>query len=127
MAFIPRIPGLLRRGDQAAVAGLVVLGAAGVLVWLVVQGGTRRMGDAERPEPKTVRFQVDVNTADAVEWNQLPGVGDKLAGRIVEYRRDHGPFRSVEDLRRVSGIGAKTLDKFRPYLKPIGEDVTPER
>jgi competence protein ComEA len=46
---------------------------------------------------------------------RLPGVGRILAGRIVE-ARERQPFRSADDLRRVSGIGAKTLDKIRPHV-----------
>jgi competence protein ComEA len=122
MPFRPRFPELLRRNDQAAAAGLVVLGAAIVVGWLAVQDGThRRLSEAERSELKTARFQVDVNAADEVELKQLPGVGKALARRIVENRRTLGPFRSVEDLCRVPGIGPKTLEKLRPYLQPVGE------
>ncbi|GAB3983324.1 hypothetical protein GCM10029978_089680 [Actinoallomurus acanthiterrae] len=49
---------------------------------------------------------VDLNTASAAQLDQLPGVGPVLAQRIVDYRTQHGPFRSVEELRQVSGIGA---------------------
>jgi competence protein ComEA len=119
MLFRPRFPVLLRRNDQAAAAGLALLGVAAVVGWLAVQGGTQgRMAEADRPEPKSVRFQIDVNAAYEVQWNQLPGVGETLARRIVEDRRQRGPFRTVEDLRRVQGIGPKTLEKLRPYLQP---------
>ncbi|WP_433183900.1 helix-hairpin-helix domain-containing protein [Actinoallomurus sp. CA-150999] len=49
---------------------------------------------------------VDLNTASAAQLDQLPGVGPVLAQRIVDYRAQHGPFRSVDELRQVSGIGA---------------------
>ncbi len=68
------------------------------------------------PQPAAYVFQVDVNAATWIEWAQLDGIGEKLAKRIVADRADHGPFQSVEDLRRVKGIGAKTLDKMRPHL-----------
>ena len=62
---------------------------------------------------------VDMNRASREELQGLPGIGPTLAQRIVEAR----PFRSVEDLRRVRGIGPKTLEKLRP-LVGIGEDAS---
>lgn len=50
---------------------------------------------------------LDLNLATAEQLEQLPGVGPVLAGRIVEYRTEHGGFRSVEQLHEVSGIGPK--------------------
>jgi competence protein ComEA len=49
---------------------------------------------------------IDLNTAGAAQLDQLPGVGPVLAQRIVDYRTQHGGFRSVDELRQVSGIGA---------------------
>jgi len=46
----------------------------------------------------------------------LPGVGPVVAGRIVSYRQTVGPFRRVEDLQQVKGIGEKTFDRIKPYL-----------
>jgi competence protein ComEA len=58
---------------------------------------------------------VDVNKATAEELQRLPGIGPTLAARIVEKRKT-APFKSADDLRRVSGIGPKTLDKLRPHV-----------
>lgn len=55
---------------------------------------------------------LDLNAASAEELAGLPGIGEVLAGRIVEYRREHGPFGTVEDLARVSGIGEKKLTEL---------------
>jgi len=55
---------------------------------------------------------LDINRATEQELQQLPGIGPTLARRIIQAR----PFRTVEDLRRVRGIGAKTLDKLRPLV-----------
>ncbi|NPD30322.1 ComEA family DNA-binding protein [Eggerthellaceae bacterium zg-1084] len=57
---------------------------------------------------------VNVNTASEEALQQLPGVGPALAKRIVEYRRQHGPFARIEDLRGVSGVGDKVLARMRP-------------
>jgi competence protein ComEA len=114
-----RFPEFLRRTDQAAVAVLLLWGATVVMAWLAVQSGfSRWMTEADRPEPKVVRFQVDVNTAEYSELIQLPGVGEKLAQKIMEEREVRGPFQEVEDLRSVRGIGPKSLEKLRPFLRP---------
>ena len=60
-------------------------------------------------------LQVDINTDSWVELSQLDGIGPALAHRIVELRRTHGPFDSVEDLQQVSGIGPATVEKLRPF------------
>lgn len=56
---------------------------------------------------------VNVNTASQAELEQLPGIGPGRAQAIVEERTAHGPFRSLEDLGRVKGIGAKTLAELK--------------
>lgn len=53
---------------------------------------------------------VDLNTADAAELTLLPGVGPRLAERIVENRSALGPFASVDELQRVPGIGPRTVE-----------------
>jgi len=62
-------------------------------------------------------FRIDVNNATWVEWMQLPEIGEVLARQIVEDRKQHGPFASVEELQRVKGIGAVKMEKIRPFLK----------
>ncbi|MGD0898393.1 MAG: helix-hairpin-helix domain-containing protein [Thermoguttaceae bacterium] len=111
---------LLRRADQAGIAVLVAAGLAATVGWWVCQGGWRgRLIEVEQGEPQTAAFQVDINGADWPELVQLPGVGKNLAQRIVESRRTQGPFVDHEDLRRVRGIGPKTLENIRPYLRPM--------
>jgi competence ComEA-like helix-hairpin-helix protein len=65
---------------------------------------------------RPIDFRLDLNQANKFELVQLPGVGTKLAETIVEYRRANGDFRSIDDLREVSGVGPATLDGLRPYL-----------
>jgi competence ComEA-like helix-hairpin-helix protein len=60
---------------------------------------------------------VYVNLADSTKLRALPGVGKVMAGRILELRRNQGPFHSPEDLLQVPGIGPKTLAKMRPLLR----------
>lgn len=56
--------------------------------------------------------KLDLNTATAAEFEELPGVGPVLAGRIVDWREQHGPFVEVGQLREVSGIGEKTFQSL---------------
>ena len=64
---------------------------------------------------KKVTFPVNINTASKKELDALPGIGEKLAQRIIDYRSANGPFQSVDDLIKVKGIGEKTLEKIKPY------------
>jgi competence protein ComEA len=65
---------------------------------------------------RTLRVPIDPNNASEAELRALPGVGPALARRIVESRRDHGPFGAVEELRRVRGVGPQTLARLRGRL-----------
>jgi competence protein ComEA len=60
--------------------------------------------------------KIDINRAEPWLLEALPGIGETLAQRIVVYRSENGPFRIVEDLLRVSGIGQGTLDKIKDYI-----------
>src|SRR2546428_1782350 len=59
---------------------------------------------------------VNINTATESELEALSGVGPVLAAAIIQYRTDHGPFHSVDDLVDVSGIGPATLEELRPQV-----------
>jgi competence protein ComEA len=60
--------------------------------------------------------KVNINTATAAQLSELPGVGEKLAARIVEFRTKQGPFKSTQELMNVKGIGEKNLQKLQQYL-----------
>ena len=62
--------------------------------------------------PATVA-RLDINRATVEELQHLPGIGEVLARRVVERRTVHGPFRTVEELREVKGIGARRLEQLR--------------
>jgi competence protein ComEA len=59
---------------------------------------------------------VSLNHATPEQLDTLPGVGPTLAQRIIAYRQAHGSFRSLDQLRQVSGIGARTYDEMKPLL-----------
>jgi competence ComEA-like helix-hairpin-helix protein len=60
--------------------------------------------------------RVDLNQASALELQKVPGIGPVTAQRIIDKRREQ-PFQQVEDLRGVPGIGAKTLEKLKPFVR----------
>lgn len=64
---------------------------------------------------------IDVNTADAKTLETLNGVGPAKAAAIVEYRTKNGPFKTVDDLEKVPGIGAATISKNKDSLSVGGK------
>ncbi|MEE9218830.1 MAG: ComEA family DNA-binding protein [Acidobacteriota bacterium] len=64
--------------------------------------------------------RLDVNKASAQELEALPYVGPALAQRIVDFREAHGPFKSVDDLLKVQGIGEKILARLRSRVTVSG-------
>jgi competence protein ComEA len=65
-------------------------------------------------KPPPVR--TNLNTATAEQLQRLPRIGPALAGRILEYRRQHGGFRSAAELTEVRGIGDKTMERLAPWV-----------
>jgi competence protein ComEA len=59
---------------------------------------------------------VNLNTASAGDLEALPGIGAKTAARIVEYRQKNGPFKKVEELMNVRGVGEKNFLKLKPQI-----------
>jgi competence protein ComEA len=111
---------VLRRMDQAVVAALVALALVGTGVYWVVQGGPRgELIEIDRAEPLSARYLVDINKAEWPELAELPDIGETMARRIVDSRKSVGAFQDHNDLRRVRGIGPRTLEKMKPYLLPM--------
>ena len=57
-------------------------------------------------------YRININTAKTEDLTLLPGIGEELAKRIVEYRDKHGKYNSLEDLLNVKGVGYSTLNKI---------------
>ncbi|MGD0383935.1 MAG: helix-hairpin-helix domain-containing protein [Thermoguttaceae bacterium] len=116
-------PWSLRRADQSVVAVLVLLALAAIGGWWISKSSPgNRLAEADQAQQRTARFQVDINTADESELNQLPGIGDTRARRIIETRQTAGPFAEPDDLRNVKSIGPKIMERIRPYLPPLSKE-----
>ena len=90
---------------------LMVLLAMGTVVPLQAVSTAKAGTQASSDNP------VDLNKANVESLATVPGIGKVTAERIVQWREANGPFRRVEDLMKVKGIGDKTFDKLRPYIK----------
>jgi competence protein ComEA len=92
----------------------VATGLALAMAALLVSGTAMAAG---KPAPTA---KVNINTANVDQLTTLPGVGPKLASRIVEYRQKSGSFRSTQELMNVQGIGEKNFAKIEAWLS-VGE------
>ena len=72
----------------------------------------------QTPAPPTAR--VNVNTASEAELDTVPGIGPALAQRIIAHREQHGPFRSVDGLQEVRGIGPRSIERMAPAVTVTG-------
>jgi competence ComEA-like helix-hairpin-helix protein len=116
---------LLPPASQPLIACIVAACLAAGAAWFIAAGGLEgRLVHHDSAPAGDSRFTVNVNTAHETELAQLPGLGATMARRIADHRREHGPFRSIDGLLDVPGIGPATLALMRPYLRPI-RNATP--
>ena len=79
-------------------------------------------------EPLTIQekmlfgFPLPMNQFSAQDWEAFPHVGPKLAQKIVDYQRRKGPFKNLEELLEVPGVGPKTLESMAPFLRREASD-----
>lgn len=71
-------------------------------------------------QPKAGPSKVNINTASVAELQNLPRIGPKVAQRIVDYRTQNGPFKKIEDIMKVRGIGEKVFDQIKDLIT-VGE------
>ncbi len=76
-----------------------------------------RSSSSSSKAAKPAARSISLNTATASELDRLPGVGPATAAKILEYRREHGGFSSVDELLAVRGIGPKKLADIKPFVR----------
>ena len=97
--------------------------AALLVILLTTQAGPRSLPNprnADGQATKAFDRVIDINRASPEDFEKLPGIGPELARRIVTFREKHGPFRRVEDLLAIRGIGNKKWKLIRANLR-VGE------
>jgi competence protein ComEA len=82
----------------------------------ISKGGVYQLGRMNGRQLLTLGLAIDLNQATQNDLEALPGIGPVIAGRIIDYRQKHGPFKRIDDLEQVSGIGPKKLAQIKPYL-----------
>lgn len=99
--------------------------AALVAAILVLLAGTAlASAQAQAPSKTPAVAVLNINTATADQLDALPGIGAKMAARIVEYRQKNGAFKKVEDLMNIRGIGEKNFLKLKPLIT-VGAKAAP--
>jgi competence protein ComEA len=83
--------------------------------------------EAPKEAPREVTKRVNINSADSSQLSMLPRVGPSVADRIVDFRKDNGPFKKPEDLMLVQGIGEKTFQLIKPYVATSGDTTLKEK
>lgn len=73
--------------------------------------------------PVVLAEMVNINTADVATLDSLDGIGEKKAEAIVAYRTEHGEFKTLEDLKEVSGIGDKLFDNIKDNISLVDADT----
>lgn len=108
--------------QQRALIALTVTGLASLTLWLTLS--RQELVDFFYPPEQTIHFNLDINSAPQSELSLLPGIGPAMASRIIESREQRGPFKSVDDITRVPGIGEITLQDMRPFIRTIPDHLT---
>jgi len=85
---------------------------------LIASLGLTAFGQSNGAAPSGV---VNINTADVAQLSLLPRVGARAAQRIVDYRKEHGPFQKATDLMQVKGFGDKTFERLSAYITIEGK------
>jgi competence protein ComEA len=99
-----------------------ILGALLVALTVIVLPAVAHQQPDASAAKASASAPVNLNTATAAQLEALPGIGAKVAERIVEYRQKNGGFKKVEDLMNVRGVGEKSFLKLKPLIT-----VTPPR
>lgn len=90
--------------------------AENVVVFNTSESNRRLENGYPARSEKLITGKIDLNQAKIEDLIKLPRVGPVMARRIIEYRQVNGPFKRIEELKKVKGIGQKTFEKISPYI-----------
>ena len=83
---------------------------------MVVSSSAAEKAAKAAPEKPVLSGKININTANTEQLEILPRIGTKTAQSIIEYRTQNGPFKKIEDITSVKGIGEKTLEELKGYI-----------
>lgn len=95
------------------IAAAVALASLAVLTPVVAAQSKSPAPSSAKPP---VTGTININTASATDLQRLPGIGAKTATRVIEYRQKNGPFKKVEELMNVRGVGEKNFLKLKNQI-----------
>lgn len=112
--------------SESKVLATILAGILALLILEIIVSRWRgESARVERAPEHELDYRLDVNQATLGELVHLPGIGPALAERILADRAENGPFRNLDDLGRIRGIGAVKLADIAPYLVWPNEAATP--
>ncbi len=88
----------------------IMIGAKGEASGSAGSGGETNASNYEE------EGKININTADSVQLQSIPGIGPSKAERIIEYRQSNGRFKTIDDIKNISGIGNKTFESIKEYI-----------
>ncbi|HEV8059220.1 MAG TPA: DUF655 domain-containing protein [Gemmataceae bacterium] len=102
---------------------------ASIFITLLIVKGHTQLTSSSRPleldSDIPLQFRIDLNEADRTSLLQIPGIGEAMAERILSFRQANGPFRNLQQLLEIHGIGASTLERLRPWIEVKGAPPAP--
>jgi len=98
----------------------------GAVTAALLLSASLRAAESEAPAP-AAGGKINSNQASAAQLVFLPRIGEKVAGRIVDYRKEHGSFSRPEELMEVKGIGEKLFLVLKPYVTVSGPTTATEK
>lgn len=113
----------LKRSDQLVLGVVLIFCVAlTIIYWIRLSAWGQEVVEIDRQQSETLNYQIDINSATWVELSLLEGIGETIALRIVEDRKQNGFYQIVDDLQRVRGIGKKTIKKLRGNAQVVLEE-----
>jgi len=102
---------------EGLMRSLLTLAVSTLLVFAHMDAAAQQQKSGGRASAKTsTTAVVNINTASSAELEALPGIGAKTADRIIEYRQKNGPFKKIEELMNVRGVGEKNFLKLKNQI-----------
>lgn len=89
----------------------------GEKIYIPYQGEENEESVSEADESGKKETQININTAGITELTQIPGVGAATAQKIIDYRQKNGKYKTIEEIKNVSGIGEAKYEKIKEYIK----------